>query len=174
MSQVISWGFLHQKSSAAHAKDVEFLTSIASGPPDHFSCCVHTANQNDIRRENKNLYSRFIILQYGIYMFLFMGAWNIRYCPHKFLLINHKEREVTCTNLYSPGIISLTTPLDYESTKVYSLTVRATDVLSGSYGETKLQVNVLVRLANTTHMIEIDKRQIAHWSWTFVPWTFIF
>lgn len=31
MSQVISWGFLHQKSSAAHAKDVEFLTSIASG-----------------------------------------------------------------------------------------------------------------------------------------------
>lgn len=56
----------------------------------------------------------------------------------------------------------MTTPLDYESTKVYSLTVRATDVLSGSYGETKLQVNVLVRLANTTHMIEIDKRQIAH------------
>lgn len=53
MSQVISWGFLHQKSSAAHAKDVEFLTSIASGPPDHFSCCVHTANQNDIRREIK-------------------------------------------------------------------------------------------------------------------------
>lgn len=62
--------------------------------------------------------------------------------------------------MYSPGIISLTTPLDYELTKVYNLTVRATDVLSGSYGETKLQVNVLVRLANTSHMIEIDKRKM--------------
>lgn len=76
MSQVISRGFLHQKSSAAHAKDVEFLTSIASGPPDHFSCCVHTANQNDIRRENKNLYSRFIILQYGIYTVCFY-SWGL-------------------------------------------------------------------------------------------------
>lgn len=62
--------------------------------------------------------------------------------------------------MYSPGIISLTTPLDYELTKVYNLTVRATDVLSGSYGETKLQVNVLVRLANASHMIEIDERKM--------------
>ncbi|XP_056011143.1 protocadherin Fat 1-like isoform X5 [Ostrea edulis] len=42
-----------------------------------------------------------------------------------------------------PCIISLTTALDYESTKVYNLTVRATDVLTGSYGEAKLQINVL-------------------------------
>lgn len=62
--------------------------------------------------------------------------------------------------MYSPGIISLTTPLDYELTIVYNLTVRATDVLSGSYGETKLQVNVLVRLTNASHMIEIDERKM--------------
>ncbi|XP_061184166.1 protocadherin Fat 1-like isoform X2 [Saccostrea echinata] len=42
-----------------------------------------------------------------------------------------------------PCIISLTTALDYESTKVYNLTVRGTDVLTGSYGEAKLQINVL-------------------------------
>lgn len=115
----------------------------------------------------------FCNMVYIPYVFIH-GGLKYKILPPLVSADNHKEREVTCTHFYSPGIISLTTPLDYESTKVYSLTVRATDVLSGSYGETKLQVNVLVRLANTTHMIEIDKRQIAHWSWTFLPWTFVF
>ena len=49
-----------------------------------------------------------------------------------------------CLDVFHEGAITVVDQLDYETRKRYDLTLRATDILTGSYAECIVHVNIQV------------------------------